>query len=235
MIRTAIIEDNPVDARELSQLLQRYTSENGDVFQVTLYESADSFLAQYQPYDLIFMDIELPGQNGMDAARRLRQKDTLATLIFITNMAQYALHGYEVDALDFILKPVQYATLSMKLKKALRNIRTHSDIQLSLMTTSGFVRISASEMLYVEVRKHYLTYYTETDAYTARGAMKSAEQELNPLHFVRCNNCYLVNLRHVRAVQGNDIVVGTVSLQMSRSRRADFLRQLADYLGGSLL
>lgn len=235
MIRTAIVEDNSADAARLKALLAHYTEENRQSFHVDVFQDSLGFLHQYQePYDLIFMDIELPGINGMETARRLRKLDSLATLIFVTNMAQYALHGYEVNALDFVLKPVSYAPFAMKLKRAVRNVQRHSDVELNLVTVDGFVRISASQVLYVEVQKHYLTYHTEEGTFTVRETMKVAAERLAPLHFARCSNSYLVNLRHVTMVQENTVRVGQTLLSISRSRKADFLKYLASYLGGTV-
>lgn len=234
MIRTALVEDNPADVLRVKQILERYTAEFHEQFQVAVYDRPELFLQQYRPFDLVLMDIELPGLNGMETARRMRKQDELATLIFITNLAQYAIHGYEVNALDFVLKPVSYYSFSMKLKRAVKTVHKLQDTDLNLNTASGYVRVAASEVLYVEVQKHYLTYHTETGAYTVRDTMKTAEEQLAPLHFVRCNNCYLVNLRHVRSVCDSDVRVGQTQLRISRPRRAEFLQQLTDYLGGNV-
>lgn len=235
MYRVAIVEDNPVDAQSLQSMLERYSAESGTAFNISTFSRPDHFLAQCrQSFDLIFMDIELPQMTGMEAARRLREMDSLATLIFVTSMAQYALKGYEVAALDFVVKPVIYASFAMKMKRAVKNIRKAEDTDLRLALPNGFVRLPASQVLYAEVQKHYLTYHTEDASYTVRGSMKEVEAQLTPLHFLRCNNCYLVNLRHVTAVLDNTVTVGNVPLQISRPRRAEFLKGLADYLGGNI-
>lgn len=235
MIRIAIVEDSPADADRLCALLEQYSGENDDRFQTTIYEHPQAFLnGCVSSYDLVLMDIELPDMNGMDAARRLREIDSRVTLIFVTNMAQYALHGYEVDALDYVLKPVRYASFSMKLRKAIRNIKKVSDPVLTLTLQNGIVRIPVSQILYIEVQKHYLTYHTLAGFYTVRETMKEAEQNLTSLCFLRCNNCYLVNLRHVTAVLENEVWLGTQVLQISRPRRSAFLKGLTDYLGGNI-
>ena len=235
MYRVAVVEDNPADSQNLQTMLKRYSEEYGVLFEVEAFSRPDSFLTSCgQSFDLVFMDIELPEMDGMEAARRLREIDSLVTLVFVTNMAQYALNGYEVAALDFILKPVSYASFAMKLRRAVKNIRKLEDTELHLVLPNGFIRLPTSQVLYAEVQKHYLTYHTEEEAYTVRGSMKEAEERLTPLHFLRCNNCYLVNLRRVTAVQDNTVTVGKVPLQISRPRRAAFLKELTDYLGGNI-
>ena len=234
MIRTAIVEDDAQDAALLQQLLQRFSEESGQDFSVQRYSSAESFLQEPRSYDLIFMDIEMSGLNGMQAAYKLREFDSQTTLIFVTNMAQYALHGYDVDALDFILKPLQYGSFCMKMKKAVSNIAKKRDTVLTLALSNGFVRVAASQIYYVEVQKHYLTYHAETGDYTVRDSMRSVEEKLQSMHFLRCNNCYLVNLRRVVGVSDHTVQVGPHTLQISRPRHAAFLKGLADYLGGNL-
>ena len=111
MIRVAIVEDEDIAARQLEQCLQQYESGHDIRFSSCRFRDALEFLEQYQPlYDLIFMDIGMPGLDGMEAAVRLRAMDSVTPLIFVTSMVQYAVRGYEVDALDFVVKPVRYPT-----------------------------------------------------------------------------------------------------------------------------
>lgn len=233
MIHVSIVEDDAQDCALLQEMLHRFSHESGQEIMVRRFSDAETFLRPYCPCDLVFMDIELPGLNGMQAANQLRQIDNTVTLIFVTNMAQYALHGYEVDALDFILKPLQYGSFCMKLKKAVRDISKKQDPVINLVLPNGFVRVPISHIHYIDVQKHYLTYHTETGEYTVRESMHTVEAHLQPLHFLRCNNCYLVNLRHVISISDNIVQVGPYPLQMSRPRRAAFLKGLTDYLGGS--
>lgn len=120
MIRVAIVEDEPAEAERLQSLLARYSREKGVQFEVQTYTSALTFLAEYnRTVDIVFMDIELPDVNGMEISRRLRKQDAAVMIVFVTNMAQFAVQGYEVAAQDFIVKPAQYGEFALKLAKAL--------------------------------------------------------------------------------------------------------------------
>ena len=120
MISVAIVEDEQRCAQTLQQHLDRYAAENGIVFAVNTFQNAFSFLNDTRTsYDIVFMDIEMPHENGLDAAAEMRRLNSESVLIFVTNMAQYAIRGYEVDAMDFLLKPVPYEVFSYKIKKAL--------------------------------------------------------------------------------------------------------------------
>lgn len=99
MLRVALLDDNTDDITLLQNYLRRYQEKNQIRMQVTSYVSSLEFMEEYDAsYDVIFLDVEMPGMDGMQVAREIRKKDETAGIIFITNMAQYAIRGYEVNA-----------------------------------------------------------------------------------------------------------------------------------------
>ena len=131
-VNIAIIEDQPEEVKRLKTYFARYTTQHEVTFSISCFDNAETFLACYRPvYDIVLMDIMLPGSNGMDAAVKLRQIDKMVTLIFVTNMAQFAVKGYEVDAFDFVVKPVTYPHFTMKLQRALNKLSNQQDKQIS--------------------------------------------------------------------------------------------------------
>lgn len=109
MIRVAIVEDEAKIREQLMGYVQRYTRQYGTAFEVKTFADGLEILEDYRPaYDLILLDIEMKHMDGMETARRIRELDPEVMLVFITNMAQYAIKGYAVGALDYVLKPVPY-------------------------------------------------------------------------------------------------------------------------------
>lgn len=231
MLQIAIVEDSEDASNLLCEHLKQYQSCVDEQFNITHFPNAVAFLEPYRGFDLVFMDIELPHMDGMEGARRLRAMDTQAKLIFVTNMAQYAAKGYEVEALDFIVKPVSYPEFAFKMKRAMNAIRVSRKRELVIAQPSGIVRISSNELLYVEVQGHSLTYHTPGQDIRARGTMGSAEEQLAPWDFLRCNNCYLVNPRHIDWVRGYTVQVGDEKLQISHPRRKKFMESLSQWYG----
>ena len=141
MIRSAIVEDDDDAAALLAGYLSRYGTENGVVFSVERFSNAVPFIERYDGgYDIVFMDIEMDDLDGMSAARLLRKRDGAVALVFVTNMAQFAIKGYEVDALDFIVKPVKYYDFAFRLKKAVSRIAAKEEKYLSVSLTGGGYR-----------------------------------------------------------------------------------------------
>lgn len=233
MVKVVIVEDNQSDEDQLRDHLSRYGRENGESFFITAYKSALDFLSAYKgDADMIFMDIELPDINGMDAARRLRKSDERVVLIFVTNIAQYAIEGYSVSAQDYLLKPVHYNGFSMKIKKALKVVKRYSDEFFVLSSGGVKVKLRIGDIRYVEVRAHRLIYHTDEGDFEVTGVLSKVEEKLIPFGFFRCNYCYLVNMNRVESVDKDSVMAGGDSLQISRSRKKDFLKALADYYGG---
>lgn len=235
MINLAIVEDDIEAANLLEDFLQRYAQANDIKFNIVLFANGLSFLNGYNSnFDIVFMDIELPDLNGMKVAQKLRLIDETVTLIFVTNMAQFAVKGYEVSALDFLVKPVTYSNFSLKIQRALKHININSDNGISVKTDDGVKRISVNNIKYVEVMNHKLIYHTTDGDLQAYGQLVNIENSLCGFGFVRCNSCYLVNLRYVSSIKDFILEMDDDKLQISRARKKIVLQEMAKYLGKHL-
>ena len=234
MRNIAIVEDEDLAAKTLLESLDRYQKENGTKFTVIRFASANDFLKDYTPiYAVVFMDIQMPGMNGMDASFALRKIDQSVSLIFITSLMQFAQKGYEVDAVGYLLKPVTYYDLSMKLTKALDIYVRNEKRNVVLGFSGGLCNISCDKLMYVEVVKHRLYYHLVDDVVETTGTLSSVEAQLESYGFLRCNNCYLVNPKFIVSVQGSNVLVGQESLLISRPRRANFIAKLTEWFASS--
>lgn len=233
MLDVAIIEDDDRDLLMLKSALTRYERESGEEFRITIFGNAEKFLTGYKPvYDIVFMDIELGGiMDGISAAKRLRIYDEDVALMFVTNMAQYAIKGYEVSALDYFVKPVSYYDLKMRLDRIRRTRRTKG-VMLNVAIGGGTKRISSSDVFYIEVINHTLHYHTKSGVLTARGSIKEVEKLLEPEGFARCSVSYLVNLSYCNEIRGGSISVGGDELRITRGKHKEFMYKLAEVLNG---
>lgn len=234
--KVAVVEDDEAASRSLAEKIERYAGEKGHSIAVSVFSDAYFFLMNYKSdYDVIFFDIEMPGMNGMEAAKKVREQDAGVIIVFVTNLAQYAVAGYEVAAFDFILKPVTYPGFQMKFDRVCKELAHRLDdhsIYIGNRTQTRKVRVS--DIYYVEVKNHDLIFHAADGAVVMRGTMAEMEQRLAPYHFVRCNSYYLVNLRYVDALHGDRLIVNGDELRISQSRRQAFLTEFARYTGGSV-
>ncbi|MBR3368056.1 MAG: response regulator transcription factor [Lachnospiraceae bacterium] len=232
MITLAIVEDEEIYTRQLREYLERYGSEKGVSFRIDSYADGEELTEEYAGgYDLLLMDIQMPFMDGMTAAEKIREQDRNVQIIFITNRTDYAIRGYEVDALDYIVKPVTYFAFSTKMDRALARIRQHIGKTVVLTLRTGMRRLRTSEIWYVETEGHMLVYHTEQGIFRLRGRLQSAEEELGDAGFFRCNKGNLVNLEHVDGVSDGMCLVKGEELLISRARRTDFMEALTSYFG----
>lgn len=232
MFHVAIVEDENAAARQLEECLERFGKANGRRFSSVRFPSAQAFLEGYQPqYDLIFMDIKMPGMDGMEAAARLRRMDSATAIVFVTNMVQYAVKGYEVEALDFIVKPVRYASFEMKIRRVLRAVEMRRGWKVRISVGATTLVMPSSAIRYIEVMDHDLTYHTDQGDIRTRGTLGTVERQLPADTFFRCSVSYLINLRYVEQYSGESVWVAGREIPVSRAKKKELMVALSAYLG----
>lgn len=230
MYKIAIVEDEFESVESLKSCLEEYTAEYGIQFNIVHFKNGLNFIEEYKPdFDIVFMDINMPQMNGLNVAKGLRKIDSTVTLIFVTVLAKYAIRGYEVDALDYILKPVNYNSLKIKIDRALARCLANQKKVVMLSSQDGDVRMELSEINYVEIDNHDIYYHTSRGVIKAYGTMRAIEKILPSSQFFRCNRCYLVNLNNVTRLRDNYVYVGNEKVLISRPRKKLFLNALRDF------
>ncbi len=232
-----IVEDNADERSRLRGCVEKYASEHNDEFAITEYESAIPLIEASRTFDLIFLDINLPcGINGMEAARILRTYDETTQVVFVTDLAQYAVRGYEVDALGFIVKPISYYGISRYLDKALRVIRRNTGKNITVPLKRGLRMFPSTELVFAETAGHNLVYHLASgQPITARGSLSKLVEELEGEPFVRIASSFLVNMDHVRAIEEGSVIMSTgETLYFTRARKKEALATITSYLGGSI-
>ena len=232
MIRIAVVDDDREELQELCELLQFTSLELQEPYTIETFYSGSEFLAQYRKqYELLCLDIDMPEKDGMAVAEEIRRRDSKVLIMFITHMAQMAIRGYEVQAVDFVLKPVNKYALLLKMQRIRKSLSQRKEAFFLVPDDGGVRKISSRELYYVEVSGHYLYYHAKSGVYKQKSPPRQIEEELTSLSFRKCNNCYLVNLRHVDEVKKDTVYVGGTQIFLSRSRKKEFLEAFADYVG----
>lgn len=233
-MRIAVVDDSIEDAQRIAGYLEQFQAEHNLNFQIKVFYASFDFLEEYHGnYDVIFLDIEMPGSDGLEAAREIRKRDRTVGIIFITSLAQYAIDGYEVQAIDFMVKPVGYYNFSVKLEKAFRFIESRREQDILITNKEGIVRIMVSEILYIEKDRDYLVIHTKDGCFRTRGSIKEIKDKIGMLPFSECTSGCLIHLDYVKRVGKESVVLTSgQELPLSRRQKKQFTQDYINFVGG---
>ena len=230
--RVAIVEDDRKSAENFEQLITEFGKEKKIDFTIFHFSDGDEITTDYRPqYDIIFLDIEMNRLNGLEAAHIIRKYDKDVIIVFVTHMPQFALKGYSVDALSYLLKPVTYFALSHELSRAIERLSKRVDSYLFVTIENAIVRINTNEIIYFESVGHKVLIKTTLEEYLVPGTIKGMAEKMSKHRFFRCNNGYLVNLATVTGISGGCAIVAGYKLPISRPRKKEFVQALTKYMG----
>ena len=230
-INIAIVEDEAANIEHLKDYIGRFEAETGVKVHPSIFNDGDEIAYDYKPeYDIILMDIQMRFMDGMTAAEKIREMDSNVIIMFITNMTQYAIRGYEVDALDYMVKPVEYFSFSQKLLRAISRINRDKGYYITIPVEAGVKKLCVEDIFYLESFGHKMIYKTTTGEYESRGTMKELEETLASYGFYRIAKSFLVNMRYVDGMKNGNCVINETELQISRQKRKEFMEALLDYM-----
>ncbi len=203
----AVCDDSDKDRAFISGLVQCWAKARQAQITLQTFASADAFLFAYadnRSFDLLLLDIEMPGMDGVSLARRLRQSNETLQIIFVTGYSDYIAEGYDVEALHYLMKPVREDKLLAVLDRAVEKLHRNERI-LDLRTTEGLIRVPIRRIRYIDVRLNYITIHAQEDI-TVKMSLGEAAEMLDE-RFYRVGRSAIVNLMCISRVTKSDIVL----------------------------
>lgn len=238
MIHVVVVDDDPHDARELVSRLHAWARERGTRLRVTVHTDGADAVAGHDPgTDLLLMDVEMPGLDGLTAAARIHERDPDVPIVLVTRAAAHALRGYAVGASGFLVKPAPEQALHRELDRAVdladdRAARAGASLQLA--ADVGPLHLAAAEIVCLEAARRRVRVDTLRGPHVVAGPLKDLEARLAGQGFFRCHHGFLVNLRHVVEVRQHTCrLVTRREVPVSRPNRTAFLAALTDHLAGA--
>lgn len=224
--RVAICDDERAQAEALRALVLSWGKESGADCAVELFESAEAFLFAREGggvFDILLLDVEMAGMSGLALARQLRTEGNRAQLAFITSHFEFVSEGYEVEALNYLVKPVTREKLFAVLSRAAERLAVEPPHVL--ITSDGeTVKLYESEILYVEAFLHELAIHARGREYRVREPLSALEARLSA-DFFRVHRSYLVNLKAVRRIGRTSVALeGGTEVPVARGKYDDINR-----------
>lgn len=214
MIRIGLCDDDPSILEELQELLGRYRGERGREIDCAAFHSPLDLLAAIERgmrFDLLFLDVLMPGENGIDAAEEIRSYDSSVKIIFLTSSAEYAVQSYRVRAYFYQLKPIRAEDLFRLLDSALADCEQERGRGLILRCRSGITRVELKQLEYCEViHRTLLLHLTDGTVLECTGSLDELHRQLMSFGgFLRPHRSYLVNLDYVRTLSTRAITMSS--------------------------
>ena len=237
MKNIAIIDDDETDASVLAGHLKRYFQARDIPVEVAVYHDCRAFLTRFDGrFHLVFLDIIMPNMDGVSLARQIREKDPTSKLIFVSSNPKYALDGYELNVLSFLLKPISYESLELKMNRIYPLLDSLDERKIQLKNRDDIRFLQIKDITYVEVFGHYLHFHlADGSVIVYRGSLSDAEKQIDSPFFVVCSQPNLVNINYIKEIKGNSVILldGTV-LGISRSKRKSFYAAVFDRFGNAI-
>jgi len=221
-LRIAICEDDSEQASNLKCLIDQWANKKEIIVaDIRIYESAEQFLYYWQDliFDLAILDIQMKRMSGLELAAEIRKTDKLISIVFLSGFTQYILRGYDVDALNYLIKPVKPAKLFSVLDKAYALWNARKKDKIIVSDSKGIHAISIGSITYITMSSHMAEIHTDSGVYLLRKTADEFEQEL-PSCFERCHRSVIVNMHRVEYILAETLGVdGGDTLPISRKRR----------------
>lgn len=228
-MRIAICDDEKILQEELKREIDRYFN-SLDVLTVC-FCSGESLLADFEKnqYDLVFLDIEMKGLNGLQVANCLHEKKKDLPIVLVTSHTELAMEGYEVQAFRFLAKPINRSKLQSTLK-AVENL-IFDDDKISI-TSNGLQRyITCKSICYIKSENVYLNIVTTKENYLVRQKLKELIRQLTAKRFMQVHRSFVVNLKYVESFDGDNIYMEDgIKIPVSKSNREIFKTQMLHYM-----
>lgn len=234
-IKAGICEDDPVQQKNLTRMLESWSESRSVKLRLFVYDSSSALWFDWcarMDFDLLILDIDLgkERENGMELARRIRQRDGSVSILFVTGLPEYMNQGYDVQALHFLVKPVEKERMYAVLDRALSAAKGPEE-SLLLEEETRVQKILLHRILYLEAFSHSVTLHLAgEECLEVKRGMKEMEQQLPADGFFRCHRSYLIHLLHVRKIAGNQVFLeGGAVLPVSRMKEKKLYQAFLEY------
>lgn len=231
MYKIAVVDDDKNAIDTLSSIISSYAVSSNESSIITPFTSGASFLESSDSFDIVFLDVEMPYIDGIETAKRFRERDKGCIIIYVTNVRRCAIDGYKVGALDYVIKPINENSLRGVLHRAFRQLKADGAPSILIQGKGKTYKVKPKDIVYVTVVGHEVIYRLEDMEIDSWGSLAEASKNLPDSQFYRLNSTCLVNLDYVESFDTETVLVFGAKFRMPRGKKDAFRSALALYLG----
>jgi len=231
-VRIGLCDDNKECLEKLYQALKTIIVAMPNT-SVDFFSSGNELVNQYENcnhYDLLFLDIEMPGLSGIETGHMIRERDSQVNIVFLTSHKQYMSQSLKVEVFDYLLKPLDLDELKLVLERAIKKYKEqHYIIEIRIYDTSYTLEVN--EIIYIESDRNHITFHTVKEKYRCIGKLKEYQQKLASYGFLKCHNSILINMQYVKNIENDSIITKTgIVVDMSKRKKRECLRKFSEYI-----
>lgn len=207
-LKIAIIDDHASQRAHLLDMVTAWAKRNRHLAEAKQYADAQSFLFDYgeeKDFDILLLDIEMPGMNGIELAKEVRSGNSTVQIVFITGYYEYFSDGFDVSALHYLIKPTNEQKLCGVLDKAVENL-AYRQRSVLLATADGEIKVSLADVLYVEAENVYIVVHAVQGNYRTRMALAKFSEQLDDTFF-KVHRSFIVALKYLKKVTRTNVTM----------------------------
>lgn len=235
-MKIAICDDEQLQLDLLEKYCLEWLSKNKLHAEITTYSSAEAFLFTYEDdksFDILLLDIQMKELDGISLAKKLRILGDKLSIIFITGVKEFVFEGYHVQAVDYILKPVEQKKLDLALDRAYKNMHKQEHY-IFLQIDNELIKINEKDILYIESIGHKSLVYTDNYNYEVKKGISLIEKELSQSFFYKCHRSYIVNILHISSISKTDVKINTTLVPIARGKWEELNKAFLNYYRGEI-
>ncbi|MBQ8566203.1 MAG: response regulator transcription factor [Clostridia bacterium] len=232
-LNIAICDDEQIQIDNLNKMVSEWAMSEGVSVNLKSFHSAESFMFEYsenKSFDILLLDIEMSGMNGIELAKKIRQDNGRAAIIFITGYPDFISEGYDVSALHYLMKPVKFEKLTEVLKRSVSNME--AEPPSLVIEGKELLRVFFKDIIYAESDGHYVVLKTVKGEHRIRMTIPEIAEKLTE-GFFRCHRSYVVGLKYVQKITKASVFLSNgTELPLGKGQYDEMNRQLIGYLRG---
>lgn len=235
VLNIAICDDEPIHRQIISDYLDKAFPNR--CYKLMEFDSGEELLEDYpEKLDILLLDIQMNGMNGVETAKKVRTFDTNVVIIFTTAIIDFMQQGYEVRAFRYLLKPIDYSDFSKHLLECEKDIINNNKNYLTIKdeTEGDIIIIPVESILYMETDSRCVLIHTDTQSYRTKVKINKFENDLKDKKFYRCHRSYLINLNKVRCISKDSVLIKNNEILVSRYKIKDLRIKITNILGDLL-